>query len=210
MEETKLRENLSYINEIASATMIFLILFFLIAFLGLGLFFFFCYWLTNRRGSVSLYAGGELVAGTQISFEAMQKAYQFILSQNNSSNPVYDFEKAAVCRSTGRIFPSCINCFGIVCVSWDFIEALCPGKWQSWGSLSLEQKKKVWEVHKSLDGFQAERSSPQALPKQIESYYASLKPGPLYVDLESKNLAGWKCVPDTNLEVFIVQKAKVL
>ena len=35
------------------------------------------------------------------------------------------------------------------------------------------------------------------------------RPGPLYVDIETKVLLGWKVVPGTDLEVLIVQKPKL-
>jgi hypothetical protein len=43
------------------------------------------------------------------------------------------------------------------------------------------------------------------MPQEIDSFHALLKPGPLYVDRETKNLLGWKEVPGTEFEVLIVQ-----
>jgi hypothetical protein len=64
----------------------------------------------------------------------------------------------------------------------------------------------VRNVHESLEGFQTEFSSSQPKPQNVEAKYAFAKPGPLYVDVETKVLLGWKCVPDTDFEVMIVQK----
>lgn len=61
-------------------------------------------------------------------------------------------------------------------------------------------------AHDSLDGFQFTYSSKNPGPRQIEGRYALSSPGPLYVDLETYTLLGWKNVPGTDLEVLIVQK----
>jgi hypothetical protein len=43
-------------------------------------------------------------------------------------------------------------------------------------------------------------------PTLIEAKYAFTKPGPLYVDISTNVLVGWQIVPDTELEVLVVQK----
>ena len=67
-------------------------------------------------------------------------------------------------------------------------------------------KRKVKERHSAIDGFQTERSSPEPSPTKVESMYVYTKPGPLYVDINSMVLMGWKLVPDTSVEVLIVQQ----
>ncbi len=62
--------------------------------------------------------------------------------------------------------------------------------------------------HESLEGFQIELSSKTANPRAIEPQYALAQPGPLYVDIDSLVLVGWKSVPYTDLEVLIVQRPK--
>ncbi|HEV8052714.1 MAG TPA: hypothetical protein VGP47_09475, partial [Parachlamydiaceae bacterium] len=80
----------------------------------------------------------------------------------------------------------------------------------SWGSLTAEQQGIIRNGHDSLEGFQTDFSSPNPLPRAVEAKYALSKPGPLYVDINTKVLLGWKCVPDTDLEVLIVQKPKYI
>ncbi|QLH35517.1 MAG: hypothetical protein HWD61_04665 [Parachlamydiaceae bacterium] len=83
-----------------------------------------------------------------------------------------------------------------------------PGKYVSWGSLSDEQKEIIRLSHHSLEGFQTEYSSSIPAPSQIEPMYANAVPGPLYVDLDTQILLGWKQVPLTDLEVLVVQNPK--
>ena len=81
-----------------------------------------------------------------------------------------------------------------------------PGQWISWGSLSKELQDEIREAHASLDKFQTIESSPTPSPRAIESQYVYTKPGPLYVDIETKILLGWQVVPGTEFELLIVQK----
>ncbi len=96
--------------------------------------------------------------------------------------------------------------FGAIKVEWDFLQKKYPGKFVSWGSLIEEQKEIIRGRHKSLDGFQTDFSSPVPSPRKIDPEYAYTKPGPLYVDIDTNVLLGWKVVPGTELEVLIVQK----
>lgn len=123
-------------------------------------------------------------------------------------NPMFDFDKAALCRETGRIFPNSVTWYGTIKVDWTFLQKRYPGNYVSWGSLSDYQKEIVRSSHHTLEGFQTEYSSPQPAPSKIESFYAMTIPGPLYVDLDTNVLLGWKSVPLTDLEVLVVQKPK--
>jgi hypothetical protein len=91
-------------------------------------------------------------------------------------------------------------------VDWTFLQKRYPGHWVSWGSLSKEQQEAIRDVHESLGKFQTQESSPTPAPRAVEPEYAYTKPGPLYVDLETKILLGWQVVPGTDFEVLIVQK----
>ena len=95
-------------------------------------------------------------------------------------------------------------------MSLTLIGAFCKsgilGNYVSWGSLTKESQDAIRDAHASLDGFQTSESSPTPSPRAIEPEYVYTKPGPLYVDLETKVLLGWKVVPGTELEVLIVQK----
>lgn len=121
-------------------------------------------------------------------------------------NGLFDLSRAAICRTTGRIFPDSVTWHGSIRVDWNFLQKRYPGEYVSWGSLTQEQKTIIKEKHLSLEGFQTEFSSPKSSPRLIEPQYAYASPGPLYVDIRTGILLGWKCVPDTELEVLIVQK----
>jgi hypothetical protein len=83
-----------------------------------------------------------------------------------------------------------------------------PGNYVSWGSLTSEQQKVIMESHHLFEGYQNEFSCPIPSPRLIEPEYSFTKPGPLYVDVDTKVLLGWKCVPDTEFEVLIVTKPR--
>src|SRR5690606_38458979 len=108
----------------------------------------------------------------------------------------------------GRVFPDSISFLGKGQVGWDFLRKRHQGNWVSWGSLSKDHQREIEEAHSSLEGFQTDISSPHARPRDIGPDYVFAKPGPLYVDIETKELLGWKEVPNTRLEVLIVQKPK--
>jgi hypothetical protein len=118
-------------------------------------------------------------------------------------------KKASICRETGRVFPNSVTWYDKIDLDWTFLQKRYPGVYVSWGSLTDEQQEVIRNSHHSLEGFQIEFSSPYPSPKQIEAKYALARPGPLYVDIHTKVLLGWKSVPDTDLEVLIVQKPKL-
>lgn len=91
-------------------------------------------------------------------------------------------------------------------MDWRFIQKRFPGVFVSWGSLSDSQKDSIYSLHESLEGFQTLRSSANPSPKHVEKEFVLEKPGPLYVDLDAAVLVGWQQIPETELEVLIVQK----
>lgn len=129
----------------------------------------------------------------------MQAYYQY-------DNRPFKFKKAAYCRETGRIFQDCIDWKNKIELDWTFIQNRYDGDWISWGSLSDTLQLQIRNKHESLEGFQTEISSKFPSPRQIEPYVAYAKPGPLYVDINTAVLVGWKQVPDSLMEVLIVQK----
>ncbi len=180
----------------------------LLVFLLLFALFWFGWWLSRRKPSLSPYSGMPLRRASDLSFNNMEKVLRFLYDLHQYDNRIFSFQKAAVCRETGRIFQDSITWYDSIKVDWGFIQKRYPGNFISWGSLPQDQKEEIRSFHDSLEGFQTEISSPTASLRKIESEYAFTKPGPLYVDLETKVLIGWKCVPGTDLEVFIVQKPK--
>lgn len=163
-------------------------------------------WLSRRKDSLSPYTRLPMSRGSDLSYYAAEQALRFLYYMHQYDNRIFNIRRAAVCRETGRIFPNAITWYGKIQVDWTFLQKRYPGKYVSWGSLTGDQKESVCNAHDSMEGFQIEFSSPYPQPKAIEAKYAFTKPGPLYVDIETNVLLGWKCVPETDLEVLIVQK----
>lgn len=173
--------------------------------IGISIFFL---WLQRRRerGALSPYTGTPLRRASEISYWTAIKVLKFLYYMHQYDNRIFDLNKAAVCRETGRIFPNCINRLDIMHVDWNFLSKRHPGNYVSWGSLTLAQQEMILKLHGNLKGFQTEESSPTPSPRRIERPYVYTIPGPLYVDIEKKTVLGWVCVPETDLEVLVVQK----
>lgn len=133
---------------------------------------------------------------------------RYMIEMEDLDNRRFDLRKAAICRETGRIFPDCVAWNGKIHVDWTFINKRFPGSWVSYGSLPEERRLVLWELHGTLEGFQTEFSSGNPLPQDIESDYAVMKPGPLYVNLENDVVMGWKIIPGTDAEILVVKRPK--
>ncbi|SCA58719.1 Uncharacterized protein AB751O23_AL_00190 [Chlamydiales bacterium SCGC AB-751-O23] len=169
------------------------------------------WWIFNGRIGKSPYLGGILLNGYEISFPAIEKMHQFFLKYHNADNPIFDLNKATVCKTTGRIFPDTLGFSGAKTTAWSFINKAHSGNYVSWGSLTNTEKNKFLNLlPDSIKDFQIEQSSEESNPEKASEFHQALKPGPLYVDLEQGVLVGWKCVPETVLEVLIVQQTKNL
>ena len=163
----------------------------------------------NQGRSLCPYTKKPMWRGEDVPLSSVEKIMAFLYYKNHSyDNRVFLMKNAMICRDTGKIFQDVVSFWGFSKVDWTFIQKRHPGVYASWGSLSLQQQREIQEAHDSLEGFQLEQSSSQILPKDHEKIYAYLKPGPLYVDINTKILIGWKCVPDTIFEVLIVQHPK--
>lgn len=166
------------------------------------------YRVLSRPPSVSPYTKMPLRRASDLSHDTKERVLRYLYNMHQYDNQMFDFEKAALCRETGRIFPNTVTWYGTIEVDWTFINKRYPGNYVSWGSLSGYQKDMVSSAHHTLEGFQTEFSSQISAPSKVEPYYSTLVPGPLYVDLDTNVLLGWKSVPMTDLEVLIVQKPK--
>jgi hypothetical protein len=164
------------------------------------------WWLTRKEAALSPYTGLPLRRATGISYYNLENLYRFLHDRQQYSNRIIDIQRAAFCRETGRIFPDCITWYDAIRLDWSFIQKRFPGDFVSWGSLTDEQQASIRSVHGSLDGFQTQFSSIRSSPRHVESKYAMEKPGPLYVEIKTGTLVGWMCIPDTELEVLIVQR----
>lgn len=165
-------------------------------------------WLSSQPDSLSPYSRLPMRRGSDLSYFAAEKTLRFLYNTHQYDNRIFSLKRSAVCRETGRIFPNAITWYDKIVLDWTFLQKRYPGVYVSWGSLTEDQKEIVRAAHDTLEGFQVEFSSPNPSPKMIEAKYALTKPGPLYVDLETRVLLGWKMVPYTDLEVLIVQKPK--
>lgn len=166
------------------------------------------YRLMNQPPSPSPYTKLPLRNASDLSFDSKERVLRFLFEMHQYDNPLFDFEKAALCRETGRVFPNVVTWYGTIKMDWTFLKTRYPGNYVSWGSLSEYQQEMIRSAHHSLEDFQTEYSSREPAPSKIEPFYAMSSPGPLYVDLDSKILLGWKIVPLTDLEVLIVQKPR--
>lgn len=182
------------------AAVIFIAFFFLIALFWFG-------WrMTQRSHSVSPYTGVPLRRTTEISYYSAERILKYLYDLHQYDNRIFKLKRAAFCRETGRIFQDCITWYDVILVDWNFLTKRHSGHYVSWGSLPKESQDAIRDAHASLEGFQTEESSPTPAPRMIEPEYAYTKPGPLYVDPETKTLLGWKRVPGTEFEVLIIQK----
>lgn len=166
-------------------------------------------WLTRKRerGALSPYSRLPLRRGSDIHYMTAEKVLRFLYDMHEYDNRMFDLRKAAYCRETGRIFPNAMTWYGGIDVDWSFLQKRYPGRYVSWGSLTPEQQEIVRCAHDNfIKGYQTDFSSAHPQPKSVEAKYAFAKPGPLYVDIETNVLLGWKEVPDTELEVLVVQK----
>lgn len=173
---------------------------------------FFCllFWIgwriSQRTQAVSPYTGVPLRRLTEVSYYSAERILRYLHDLHQYDNRIFKLSKAAFCRETGRIFQDCVTIFDTIKLDWTFLHKRYPGNWISWGSLGKDQQDAIREVHSSLEKFQTIESSPNPSPRGIEPEYAYTKPGPLYVDLDTKVLLGWQVVPGTDFEVLIVQK----
>lgn len=171
-------------------------------------FFFVGFWIQKKQICLSPYTKKPLRLGSQIPYQTAEKVLRYLFFMRQYDNRMFDVRKAAFCRETGRLFPNAVSYFDTIHVDWTFLNKRYPGSYVSWGSLSDEQKELIRHSHHSMEGYQTEFSSRKSAPSQIEPEFSYTIPGPLYVDLQTRVLLGWKCVPDIDLEVLVVQKPK--
>lgn len=166
------------------------------------------WWFTHRSGSVSVYGGGPLRRGNELSYSAVSHVETFLQGLDLEVNPPFDLGKAAVCAKTGRIFPDALTETEVAKVGWGFLRRYYRGSLVSWGSLSDQQQQRIRDLHGTLKGYQWEYSSLKERPQDIEWEFQLLKPGPLYVDPRTGILLGWRSVPGTDLELMVMQKPR--
>ena len=161
--------------------------------------------LNKHRAGKSPYTGKPLRRAIDLPFESKRQILRFLYEHQDYDNRVIALSQAVICRETGRVFQNCITWLDTVKLDWSFIQRRYPGHYVSWGSLNQVQQAIVQDAHHAIKGFQTERSCPKSSPKAVTPEFVFLKPGPLYVDLQTKVLIGWQQVPNTEFEVLIVQ-----
>jgi hypothetical protein len=177
-----------------------------LSFAFLSLLFWIGWRISQRSQAVSPYTGLPLRRMTEVSYYSAERILRYLHNLHQYDNRIFKLRKAAFCRETGRIFQDCVTIFDTIQLDWTFLHKRYPGNWISWGSLTKDQQDAIREAHSSLDRFQTLESSPTPAPRAIETEFAYTKPGPLYVDLDTKILLGWQVVPGTDFELLIVQK----
>ncbi len=160
---------------------------------------------TKVRMPTGPYGKLPLRRSIELPYATIGKTYLFLTGLHQYDNRMFNIHRAMTCRATGRIFPNSMDLFGRVKLDWTFLQNRYPGAYVSWGSLNDAQMADIKRAHHSLEGFQTEFSCPNPSPRAITEEYALASPGPLYVDLETKVLLGWKRVPGTEIEVLVVQ-----
>lgn len=162
-------------------------------------------WLQRYSTGTSPYTGLPLRRASEIPYESKKKILRFLYDRQEYDNRIITLSRAVICRDTGRIFQDAVTWYDTVNLDWSFINKRFPGHYVSWGSLNDLQQIIIQDAHFSLKDFQTDYSCPNPAPKAITPEYINLKPGPLYVDIQTKVLVGWQCVPDSDFEVLIVQ-----
>lgn len=178
----------------------------LFVFLLLMATFAFGWWVSRKQVSLSPYSRLPLRSGSDLSYSSIETILRYLYKMHQYDNRMFDLNRAAFCRETGRIFPNALTWYGTLHVDWNFLQKRHPGHYVSWGSLTAAQQEAVLRSHHKLEGYQFDYSSPNPSPRLIEPEYAFAKPGPLYVDVNTKVLLGWKLVPNSDFEVLIVTK----
>lgn len=194
------------LNPQSNAKVIFFAIAVLVFFVLLFAAFYAAWWWSKRPQAVSPYSGMPLRRASDLAYFTKEKVFAFLHQMHQYDNRPFRFNRAALCRETGRLFPDCITWYDTIRLDWSFIQKRYPGHYVSWGSLTLEQKDAIKKDHESLEDFQTDFSCETPSPRLIDPDYAYAKPGPLYVDVNTHVLLGWKNVPGTEVEVLIVQK----
>jgi hypothetical protein len=163
------------------------------------------WYLGKKRVSMSPYSKKPMTYGVDLAVSIAKQIEQYLSSLPQPENTPFDITKAAICLETNRIFPDCVNRGELIRLDWEFLVKRHRGRYVSWGSLTEVQKATIRLCHSTLEGFQTEVSSSKPLPQDIEPYYALARPGPLYVDIATRTLLGWKRAPGTDFEVLVVQ-----
>lgn len=162
-----------------------------------------------QRGDLCPYTKQPMRLGMDVARSLAAHVNAFLIEQpTEGDNRAIEFDRAAYCPETGRIFPDCVTVSEQVVLSWDFIAKRSKGTFVSWGSLSEEERGVARLLHESLDGFQTEASSLRPRPQDVEEDFALLSPGPLYIDRQTRIVVGWKKVPGTYFEVLVVQRPR--
>lgn len=165
-------------------------------------------WLLKPKYPLCPYTGKPLRPLIDLPYGSLLKVQQFMTAVSSYDNRKFKLRNAAYSRDTGRIFQDCVTWTGRIKVGWNFLYKRHHGYYVSWGSLTSDQREEFHNEHGSLEGYQTDYSCPIPSPMKITPEYAHAKPGPLYVDLTTKVVLGWVCIPDTELEVLLVHKPR--
>lgn len=195
-------------TQLSSLTFDFFLWFILGLFFFIGIYFLFIIILQNNLLSnkgKSPFSGLPLRKGGELSFFAEKKLHEFYMSLPRHFNQTPKLDKSTICTSTGRIFPNSISKFGATSNPKDIFLNYPKGDYILWQELSDPLKKTIIENHDSIKGFQINQLPKYTKEQPLNHKFAHIKPGPLFVDLKTKALLGWKEIPETNLETLVYQ-----
>src|ERR1700733_13636011 len=94
------------------------------------------WWVSVQKGALCPYTKKPLLLGIDVAKSFTNFVNTFLLSHPQPENAPIDFETAAYCQDTGRIFTNCVRKGEIVKLDWSFLRKHYPGNWVSSGSLS--------------------------------------------------------------------------
>ncbi len=173
-------DELAYSSFLAAALLWVIASGLLLAVFGLG------WYVTNRQGARSPFSGKPMIRGHDLTFEAVARLRTHLGKAPQPENPDFQWTHSVVCRETGRVFTDVVNRWGVARVSSNYLKRRYPGTYTPWTALQPSERQAVLARH----------------PQGIGAYELD----GLYVDLTTKTLLGWQRVPETGLQILIVNK----
>src|SRR6185295_10132738 len=81
----------------------------------------FGWWVARTRGSLSPYTKQPLMLGVDLPVSIGHHIEEYVKSLQQPENKPFEYSKAAICRSTGRIFPNAVKRGEMIQLDWSFL-----------------------------------------------------------------------------------------
>ncbi len=127
---------MQYIAVLSQQDIVYFGLLLLLVLFGLLITLIYNHWINRRSVCPSPYTKNPLRKGTDLHWLTTEKVLRFLYHLHDYHNQMFDINKAAYCRETGRIFPDSVTWSGAVKVDWGFLQKRFPGQFVSWGRLT--------------------------------------------------------------------------